>query len=78
MKKGALLLVTSKNPEHTEHEKRENPQGNKLFVATLAGEKANRDSSKGAVDAHSHYSTGSIRDNRASENSASAGGGVPA
>lgn len=53
-------------------------QGNKLFVATLAGEDADRDSSKGAVDAHSQYSTGSIRDDRASDNSASAGGGVPA
>lgn len=26
------MLVTSKNPEHTEHEKREKTQGNKLFV----------------------------------------------
>lgn len=48
----------------------------KIFAATLAGE--NTDSSKGAVGAHSHFSTGSIRDDRASDNSASAGRGVPA
>lgn len=78
MKKEELLLVTSKNPEHTEHEKREKTQGNKLFVATLAGENTDRDSSKGAVDSHSHFSSGSIRDDRASDNNASAGGGVPA
>lgn len=78
MKKAALLLAISKNPEHTEHEKREKSQGNKLFVATLAGENIDGDSSKDAVDTRSHYSTGKSRDDGAADNSAPADGGVPA
>lgn len=78
MKKAALLLATSKNPEHTGHEKREKTQGNKLFVATFAGENTDGDGSKDVVDTWSHYSSDGIRDDRASDSSVSADGGVPA